>query len=121
MTMKKSTLLKWLGGALATACLSANCIAFTQTTVSAEETAYSLEQVLAPVWEGDIAYQESVLAVRGTDNQVEPIPLLYPIEEIIEVKHASLSKTYKEGVDYTVSDGLFVVLEGGDIPVLANR
>ena len=121
MTMKKSTLLKWLGGALATACLSANCIAFTQTTVSVAEPAYNMDQILAPVWEGDVAYQESVLAVRGTDNQVEPIPLLYPIEEIIEVKHASLSKTYKEGVDYTVSDGLFVVLEGGDIPVLANR
>lgn len=110
------------GGALFTACLMAvNGGIIKQTVMAEENVAYNLEEMLIPVWEGEVAYQESVLAVRETDNTIAPIPLLYPIDEIIEVKSTSLSVTYKEGVDYTVSDGKFVVLDGGDIPVLPYR
>ena len=108
------------GGALFTACLTAIHMGTIKKQVSAEENmAYHLEEMLTPVWEGEISYQESVLPIRDFDNSVAPIPLLYPAEEILEVKSASLSTVYQEGVDYTLSDGELVILENGSIPTLS--
>lgn len=121
MEMKrKNIFLLW--GTLTAACLAPMGLLFTARQASAEETiSYALEEILTPVWEGEISYQESVLPVYNTDGTIDPIPLLYPIEEIVEVKNASLSVTYKEGVDYTLSNGEFVVLGNGSIPVLPHR
>lgn len=110
-----------LGGALLSAHLTAGGVV-TQKQVTAEGTApsYHLQEILTPVWEGEIAYQESVLPVRDADNELAPISLLYPALEIIEVKSASLSTTYEEGVDYTLSDnGELIVLTSGKIPTLS--
>lgn len=117
MKMRKSVGL--LGGALLSACLAVG--GAVQIRATAEETTpYALQEILTPVWEGEISYQESVIPVRGSDNTVAPISLLYPITEILEVKSASLSTAYQEGVDFTVSeDGELVILEGGNIPVLS--
>ena len=60
--------------------------------VNAAERPYSMEEMLAPVWMGTQSYNESVLAVEEEDGSIAPIDLLYPIEEIVSVKNASLNK-----------------------------
>lgn len=86
--------------------------------VNAAERPYSMEEMLAPVWMGTQSYNESVLAVEEEDGSIAPIDLLYPIEEIVSVKNASLNKTYTAGVDYEVQNGKFAVKKSGSIPRL---
>ena len=76
-----------------------------------------MEEILTPVWDGDISYMESVFPVENKNGDVEPIRLLYPIEEIIKVQNASLTTTYQEGVDYAVAGGKLIVAEDGNIPI----
>lgn len=90
-----------------------------ETKAQEQEKLYDMEELLKPVWEGGICYQESVLPVMGKGYEFEPIQLLYPIEEIIEVKSATLTKTYEEGVDYGVSDGKLVIDPDGNIPIMS--
>lgn len=107
---------------MALAALTASCMIFTsaQETLDAyAEEAFSMEEVLVPVWEGTTSYMESVLPVAEQNGEVAPIGLLYPIEEVVEIKSASLKITYQEGVDYTVENGKLVITENSKIPVLS--
>ena len=79
---------------------------------------FSTEEILAPVWEGNVSYQESVLAVEEEDGSLAPVSLLYPIEEIVSVKSASLLVAYEAEKDYSVRDGKLVIKKDGAIPVL---
>ena len=92
-----------------------------ETNAQDKEVLYDLEELLTPVWEGGICYQESVLPVMGENYEFAPIQLLYPIEEIIEVKSATLTKTYEEGYDYGVADGKLVIDPDGDIPIMSYQ
>ncbi len=107
--------------AIVTAALMASCITTVgvKDNLSADAAAFSMEEVLVPVWEGDISYMESVLPVAEQDGSVAPISLLYPISEIVEVKSASLQVTYTAGTDYTVEDGKLVIPANSKIPVLS--
>lgn len=87
--------------------------------VSASEL-FSAEEILAPVWEGNVSYQESVLAVEEEDGSLAPVSLLYPIEEIVSVKSASLLVDYEAEKDYSVRDGKLVIKKDGAIPVLTH-
>ena len=78
--------------------------------VQAEEALLNMEELLQPVWEGEISYQESVLPVMGEGNALLPIKLLYPIKEIIKVQNAALTITYQENVDYIVDNGELIIL-----------
>lgn len=106
---------------LALAMLTASCMITVGTgqNVRASAEAFSMTDILVPFWEGETSYMESVLPVAQKDGTVAPIHLLYPIEEIIEVKNASLNVTYQADVDYAVQDGKLVLLEGTKIPVLS--
>ena len=79
---------------------------------------WTLEELMTPVWEGDTAYMETVLPVENQFGGMDPIELLYPIEEIIEVKNAELTVTYKKGVDYIVSGGKLLIADDGAIPTM---
>ena len=79
---------------------------------------FSTEEILAPVWEGNVSYQESVLAVEEEDGSLAPVSLLYPIGEIVSVKSASLLVAYEAEKDYSVRDGKLVIKKDGAIPVL---
>lgn len=68
------------------------------------------------VWEGNYCYQESVMVVREKDGSIKPISLLYDIDSIEVVKSATLTKTFKEDVDYRLEDGKLVIIDGGSIP-----
>ena len=76
-----------------------------------------MEELLTPVWEGNTAYMESVFPVENENGVIEPIDLMYPIDEIVEVKNALLTETYQEGVDYAVSKGRLIIAEDGAIPI----
>ena len=82
------------------------------------QQAYNLEELLTPVWEGKTCYQESALPVmRSTSSRVE-ITLLHPVERVLKVQNATLTKTYEEGKDYVVEEGQLFVLYSGDIPIM---
>ena len=116
MRLKKSVM------ALAMAAVTASCMISSSVkdgVSAAAEQAFSMEEVLTPFWEGTTSYMESVLPVAEQNGDVAPISLLYSIEEVLEVKSASLKITYEAGVDYTVEDGKFVLTQGTRIPVLS--
>ena len=110
-----------LAGAALLACAPAQNIYNTRVaraeTTENTQTAYNLEELLTPVWEGKTCYQESALPVRSVSQRVE-IPLLYPVEKVVKVQNATLTKTFKEGVDYVVEEGQLFVLHSGDIPIM---
>lgn len=86
---------------------------------SSDMPSYDIVKIMNPVWEGKTSYMESVLVVENEYGGIDPIQLLYPIEEIVEVKNAELSKTYQKGVDYTVAGGKLIIADDGDIPTLS--
>ena len=83
------------------------------------ETLTFIEESLLPVWEGETAYYEPVLPVANEYGGIDPITLLYPIEEIISVQNAEMTVTYQAGVDYAVSKGRLIIADDGNIPVLS--
>ncbi len=79
-------------------------------------TAYDVKKFTAPIWSGDICYAEAAFVRENEAGDVDPIQLLYPIEQIISVKSADLKTTYKEGTDYKVTaDGKLEIIDGGRI------
>ena len=84
------------------------------------QNTYDVAEILAPVWEGDTCYQESVLPVAGAYGGDITIPLLYSINRVLEVQNAALTVTYQEGRDYSVKDGELVVHWQGDIPMMSR-
>lgn len=69
---------------------------------------------LAPVWQGEISYNESFLPLEGMGGSV--IPLLYRATEIIEVRDSSLQKVYEPGRDYELRDGGIFLPDTTTIP-----
>ena len=85
-------------------------------------TKFDLEKFLYPIWKEDISYAEAAFVRERDkgDGVVDPITLLYPIDEIISVRNAALDIEYSCGVDYEVDgEGRLVIIAGGNIPVLA--
>ncbi len=80
-------------------------------------TAYNSNVFMAPIWQGNTVYHEAVMFAHSADGIVQKEKrLLYPIDEVISVRSATLDKWYVYGVDYTVRDGKLIFLEGGDCP-----
>lgn len=106
---------------LAALCLIGSALAgFASISAKANETLYDIEEVLMPVWEGNTSYCESVLPIENEYGGIDPISLLYPIEEIVSVQNAELTVTYQAGVDYAVSGGKLIIADDGNIPTLSH-
>ena len=84
-------------------------------------TEFNLKQFLVPVWEGNVSYAEAAFVRESENGGIDPITLLYPIDEIISVRSADLCTLYTEGEDYAVKDGKLCVLENGRIPRLSYQ
>ncbi len=84
-----------------------------------DEKFANIKEVLIPVWSGDICLYESILPTLDKNGKPQPIQLLYPIDEIIEVRNAMQTEIYQKEVDYTVIDGKFVFLSQGRIEALS--
>ena len=83
------------------------------------EPLYDISEMLSPFYEGEVSYAESIMPVRKKDGTIPPIDLLYPIEEVFEVKSADLRTTYVEGQDFSVENGQFIVNPSGRIKSLS--
>ena len=79
---------------------------------------YGNEYALRPIWEGDIAYNESVMFVSEPDGSVPDAPLLYHADEVLEACAADCSAVYQEGVDFLLVDGKIRRTEGSRMPLL---
>ena len=78
--------------------------------------------ILAPVWTGTVAFEESVMVVENADGSVNPISLLHPAIEILEVKSLYSGIIYKDGIDYALDEnGNLLILSGSSIPVTAYQ
>ena len=88
-------------------------------SAAAEPQTWEFDKLMAPVWEGETSYMESVLPVENQYGGIDPIQLLYPIEEVIEVKNSELTVTYQKGVDYVVAGGKLIIAEDGAIPTMS--
>ena len=109
---------------LCAACVCGACCGVgTASPAQAEnaETLYSLDEILKPVWEGTVSYQESALPVAGESGEPLPIQTLYPIKDVIKVQNAELTETYVEGVDYFVQAGKLWVYPDGAISLLSHE
>ena len=111
--MKKNTLLKGL-----LVCTMSLAIKDSSSQVFALSL-YDEELITKYVWEDDYSYQEAVMVVKEEDGSIAPINLLYNIDRIEEVKSATLTKTYKEGVDYSIEDGKLIINPSGSIPTIS--
>ena len=104
-----------LAGCMAFGVMVSTLFGMEGKNVGAEE-AFTDKEILTPYWEGTISYLESVLAVEEEDGSIAPIDLLYPIEEILVVKNASLNVIYEAGKDYSTENGKLIVHKTGSIP-----
>lgn len=83
-------------------------------------TAFDLNKFIYPIWTGDISYAEAAFVREAEKGGIDPIELLYPIDEIISVRSADLKTVYVPGTDYYIDDeGRLVIMEDGNIPCLA--
>ena len=65
----------------------------------------NLDHYMRPFWTSDTIYSETVL-MKNNSFQVKQ-KLLFPPKKVLSIKSFDGTKTYKEGVDYTVSsDGI---------------
>ncbi|MBR4420664.1 MAG: SGNH/GDSL hydrolase family protein, partial [Clostridia bacterium] len=83
-------------------------------------TEFDLQKYLSPVWSGNVSYAESAFVLQNENGKIDPIQLLYDIDEIISVRSYDLKTLYEEGVDYKVTNGKLEILEGGSIPFLEH-
>ena len=76
---------------------------------------------LLSIWDGDIAFNETVLFLEEADGSIPDAPLLYEPEKILQVCSGTCDVEYREGVDYALVDGKLRRLPGSAIPVLAHN
>lgn len=76
------------------------------------------DQLLEPFWESTTMVEEPLFFAERVVGQPPTATLLFPPENIIEVKSANGQFTYQEGIDYTVNKltGVFALLPGTAIP-----
>ncbi len=89
---------------------------------SADVQTFELDKFIYPIWKEDISYAEATFVRENENGIIEPLQLLYPIDEIISVRSYDLKTLYEEGKDYKLTkDGKIEIVEGGRIPFLAFK
>lgn len=74
---------------------------------------FSVEQLMIPVWDTEVIYDEALTMVRS--NGVCEAPLLFMPLEILKVTSADKTKEYEEGIDYEVEGNIFRLTENSRI------
>jgi hypothetical protein len=72
---------------------------------------FKYEEELSPIWTGNTVYDETVMFVGKNDVA----PLFYPATEIISITNFLGTKTYVEGVDYVLENGMLKMPEGSSL------
>ena len=70
---------------------------------------YTFEQLMQPVWDADIIYDEALTFVK--ENGLAQAPLMFEPAQILSVTSADKTVTYQEGRDYTVNGNLITLTE----------
>ena len=79
---------------------------------------YDNTKYLQYYWDSNITYNESAMIVRNADGTLDPVKLLFNVDKIISVRSADLQTKYVENKDYKIENGILIILEDGDIPIL---
>lgn len=79
----------------------------------------SIESSMEPIWQGDVAYDETVWPIANQDGSVDDIGLLYRADQILSVQNNARTTVYEEGKDYTLVDGKLRIPQGSSIPVMS--
>ena len=82
-------------------------------------TAYDLDKYMQNLFEGNVVYNESFMPIAERDGSIAPIRLMYPVDKVLALHDATLSRTYTEGVDFAVEGGCIVLKEGTSMPYIA--
>ena len=75
---------------------------------------YSVEQLLLPLWDSEVVYDEALTMVKK--DGVAEAPLMFLPAEILGVTSADKTKEYEEGVDYVVEGSTFRLTADSRIP-----
>jgi lysophospholipase L1-like esterase len=87
--------------------------------MTAQTPTYDSLKIMAPFWEGDMQYNESVLMV-SVNNEPAEASLLFPAIRIISVRNARLTTAYVQGSDWNYINGKLVLTSGSKCPFITN-
>lgn len=73
----------------------------------------TFEQLMAPVWDSEIIYDEFLTMVRS--NGVCEAPLLFVPEKVLSVTSADKLMEYEEGRDWVVRGNMLCLTENSQI------
>ena len=82
-----------------------------------EVSSSDMHKNMLNVFSGDTVYYESVMFIDYGETKA----LLFPIDEIICVERYDGRKTYTEGVDYTIVDGMLHIPETSTINLITSE
>lgn len=74
---------------------------------------YNFEQLMTPIWDTEIIYDESLTMVR--ENCIAEAPLLFEPEEILSVTSADKTMEYEEGKDWEICGSMLRLTHGSRI------
>lgn len=75
---------------------------------------FSVEQLMLPIWDAEIIYDEALTMVKK--DGVAEAPLMFTPVEILKVTSADKTQEYERGTDYEVEGSTFYLTEGSRIP-----
>ncbi len=91
-------------------------------SLSADEktcASYSEQKYLAPLWDSQVVYNETVLPYRDASGAAVERSLAFKIGKVLEVRSNDLSVVYTEGTDYVVTEeGNLSFPQGTSIPLV---
>lgn len=79
---------------------------------------YSFEQLMCPVWNSNLIYDEFLTMVRS--NGVAEAPLLHTPEKVFSVTSADKTIQYEPGIDWELDGSIFRLAEGSRIFAFAE-
>ncbi len=75
-----------------------------------------LNDMMQPIFSGDTVKNETIMFIEKGEVK----KLLFPIYSVISVTSYDGKKVYKEGVDYSITNGKIKVLENSSIPCITT-
>ena len=72
---------------------------------------YSFDEIMKPIWDGDVAYYESILPLSDKSGNDIVIPMLYRADEIISVYNYEMTEQFDKGTVYDLLDGNISILQ----------
>lgn len=79
----------------------------------------TVEKFTTPFYETQIQYDEGFFLLENADGSIGDVRLLFPIAKLLEVRSNDLTKVYRDGEDYVVTeDGKLRITENSGIKAM---